>query len=93
MDWFIIHSPKKTKDSRSIQGTVECSHISSILKTKNLYMTFNDENGIGTLPYLMEQILKGTGWTLGACDTMLERDGETEKVRTLTSEGKEGAYA
>lgn len=56
-------------------------------------MTFDDENGIGTLPYLMEQILKGTGWRLGSCDKMLERDGKTEKIRTLTSEGKEGSYA
>ena len=55
-------------------------------------MTFNDENGIGTIRYLMEQILKGTGWTLGICDTFYEKDGKTEKVRSLASEGKAGAY-
>lgn len=92
-DWFIIHAPKNDKDSHAIQSTIFCNHVSDILKTKNLYMTFDDENGIGTLPYLMEQILKGTGWRLGSCDKMLERDGKTEKIRTLTSEGKEGSYA
>lgn len=33
-------------------------------------MVFDEENGIGTLPYLMEQVLKSTGWTLGECDTL-----------------------
>ena len=91
-DWFIIHSPKKQKNRKTISNAVTCSHLSSILKTKNLYMTFDDENGIGTLPYLMEQVLKATGWTLGSCDKLYERDGKTEKVRSLKSDGKAGAY-
>lgn len=91
-DWFIIHAPKKSKNSRAITNNVVCDHLSTILKTKNLYLTFDDTNGIGTIQYLMEQILKGTGWTLGVCDTFYERDGETEKVRSLKSEGKAGAY-
>lgn len=91
-DWFIIHSPKKTKDSRAITNSVVCDHLSTILKTKNLYLTFDDTNGIGTIQYLMDQVLKGTGWTLGVCDTFYERDGETEKVRSLISEGKVGAH-
>ena len=91
-DWFIIHSPKKTKNKKSISNAVSCSHLSSILKTKNLYLTFDDENGIGTLPYLAEQVLKATGWTLGDCDTFYERDGKTEKIRSLQSDGKAGAY-
>lgn len=48
-DWYIIHSPKKTKNNKSITNTVKCSHISSVLKTKNLYQTFDDTNGIGTI--------------------------------------------
>lgn len=91
-DWFIIHSPKKTKNKKSISNAVTCSHLSSILKTKNLYLAFDDENGIGTLPYLMNQVLKATGWTLGTCDTFYERDGKTEKIRSLQSDGKSGAY-
>jgi len=55
-------------------------------------MTFDDENGIGTLQYLMEQVLKGTGWSLGVTDTFYERDGKTEKIRSISSEGKDGAY-
>lgn len=92
IDWFIIHSPKKTKNRKSISNSVTCSHLSSILKTKNLYMTFDDDNGIGTLPYLLEQVLQATGWTIGHCDTLYERDGKTEKVRSLKSDGKSGAY-
>lgn len=92
IDWFIIHTPKKTKSRKMISNAVTCSHISSILKTKNLYMSFDDENGIGTLPYLMDQVLKATGWVIGACDTFYERDGKTEKVRSIKSDGKSGAY-
>lgn len=40
----------------------------------------------------MKQILKGTGWSLGNCDTFYEKDGKTEKVRSISSEGKAGAY-
>lgn len=91
-DWFIIHSPKKMKDSRSISNAVTCDHLSTILKTKNLYLTFDDTNGIGTLQYLMEQVLKGTGWSLGVTDTFYERDGETEKIRSISNDGKTGSY-
>lgn len=91
-DWFIINSPKKTKSNRGITNTVTCNHLSMILKTKNLYLTFDDENGIGTLQYLMEQVLRGTGWSLGKTDIFYERDGETEKIRSISSEGKKGAY-
>lgn len=41
----------------------------------------------------MNQILAGTGWTIGTCPTFLESDGVTEKVRSLKSDNKEGAYA
>lgn len=91
VDWFIIDDPKKTKNT-GITEEVTCSHISSILKTKNIYMVFDDENGIGTINYLMEQAIKGTGWTLGDVDTFYESDGSTEKIRSFASDGKKGAY-
>ena len=91
-DWFIIDGPKKAKASRAISNTVYCSHISALLKTKNLYLAFDDENGIGTIRELADRALAGTGWKVGQCYTMYERDGETEKVRSLTSDGKQGAY-
>lgn len=91
-DWFIIHSPKRSKNNKAISNNVKCSHISSILKTKNLYLAFDDTNGIGTLPFLMNRALSNTGWTLGECDTFYERDGETEKVRSLSTDGKLGSY-
>ena len=61
-----------------------------MLKTKNLYLTFDDENGIGTIKELATLALKGTGWKLGNCDTLYEKDGETEKIRSLKSDGKVG---
>ena len=36
--------------------------------------------------------MKGTGWKRGVCDTFLESDGETEKIRSLSSNQKSGAY-
>ena len=100
-DWFIITSPKKSKSSKKISGTVECGHLSGVLKTKNLYLYFDDTNGIGTLPYLMKQILAGTGWSFdeSGSDIFYENyatDGTAEKIekkRSLSSDSKAGAYS
>lgn len=100
-DWFIITSPKKSKSSKKINGTVECGHLSGTLKTKNLYLYFDDTNGIGTLPYLMNQILAGTAWTFDedGSDVFYENyatDESAEKVekkRSLSSDSKAGAYS
>lgn len=91
-DWFIIHAPKRLRNAKAITNTVRCSHISAELKTKNLYLTFDDTNGIDTAPNLLDRALKGTGWTRGECDTFFESDGKTEKIRSMKSEGKAGAY-
>lgn len=69
-----------------------CNHVSSRLRTKKLYLVFDDTNGIGTCQDLVNTILYGTGWSLGSYDIFYEADGVTEKIRTLTSGGKEGAY-
>lgn len=90
-DWFLLQTPKK-EHGRLITNSVTCPHISTVLKTKNLYVTFDDETGIGTIDYLINRALTNTGWTLGACDVFYEADGETQKVRSLKSEGKQGAY-
>lgn len=55
-------------------------------------MTFDDTNGIGTAQYLLEQVLANTGWKLEICETFFEMDGTTEKVRSIQTEGKRGAY-
>lgn len=91
-DWYIIQGPTSKHDGRSISNTVSCGHVSSNLKTKNLYMVLDDENGIGTIQYLIDKVLTGTEWTLGEYDTMLERDGVTEKIRSVKSDGKDGSY-
>lgn len=92
IEWFLIQKPKATKDTKYIINNVDCPHISTILKTKNLYLTFDDETGVGPIDELIERALSNTGWELGECDTLYERDGTTEKVRSLNSDGKKGAY-
>lgn len=100
--WFVANKPTKAKSSKKITGSATCSGFESLLKTRNIYKYFDDENGIGTIDYLMTQIMKGTGWTYspyydattqtyGLSDQMIEKDGVTEKVRSLTSDGKQGA--
>lgn len=100
--WFVANKPTKSKSSKKITGSATCSGFESLLKTRNIYKYFDDENGIGTIDYLMTQIMKGTGWTYspyydattqtyGLSDQMIEKDGVTEKVRSLTSDGKQGA--
>lgn len=91
-EWFIIQKPKPSKNTRAILNNVTCPHISALLKTKNLYLTFDDETGIGPIDQLITRALSNTGWELGECDTLYERDGTTEKVRSLSSDGKKGAY-
>jgi phage minor structural protein len=88
----VINAPKKRHDQKNIDISFTCDHISSGLKTKNLFLTFDDENGINTIQNLAKLILAGTGWSLGECDTFFESDGKTEKVRSLISDGKLGSY-
>ena len=57
-----------------------------------MYFTFDDENGIGTAQDLLTLALKNTGWQLGFCETFYEKDGVTEKIRSLKTETKRGAY-
>lgn len=93
IEWFVASKPTKSKSNKQIVGVVKCNGLAATLKTKNIYLVFNDENGIGTIDYLMEQILNGTGWHLGHCDTLYEEDGITEMVRSLSSDGKKGALS
>lgn len=91
-EWFVANKPSRAKAGKSIVGHVSCNGAESLLKTKSIYVSFDDENGIGTAGYLMEQILKGTGWEYDTqSDTLYESDGTTEKVRSLISSEKKGA--
>ncbi len=90
-EWYIAQKPAKHKDKNGIYGEVSCRGVEASLKTKNIYMEFDDENGIGTLGELADKVLAGTGWTRGYTDPMLEQDGVTEKVRSLTSGNKQGS--
>lgn len=95
LDWFIVDQPDRQKDGKRIGTSVNCSHLSMQLKTKNIYMTFDDTNGIDNLPGLMEKVLRGTLWSFDEehSDTFYENDDpDREKIRSLQSDGKEGAY-
>lgn len=70
--------------------TLSCSHISEELRAKNLYRYFDDNNGIDTCDILIQTALKGSGWTLGLCDTFYEADGVTEKIRSYSCDSKTG---
>ena len=92
IDWFLISEPNIIHRNKGVTLDIVCSHISSLLKTKNLYLELDDTNGIGTCQQLANNILQNTGWTLGESDTFYEKDGTTPKVRTLKSATKTGAY-
>ena len=89
--WFVANKPTKSKNKGELIGSVTCNSTAILLKTKNIYMEFDDENGIGTVDYLMNQILMGTGWSLGYCEALKEADGTTDKVRSLNVTGNTGA--
>jgi len=89
--WYIAKKPQKSKSNKEIVGTVICKGIETTLKTKNIYMEFDDENGIGTADELLDKILAGTDWSRGETDPIYEKDGVTEKIRSLTSGDKQGA--
>lgn len=89
--WYIATKPVKSKSGKEIVGTVTCQGLEALLKTRNIYMEFDDTNGIGTVDELTDKVLAGTGWSRGYTDPMLESDGATEKVRSITSGGKDGA--
>lgn len=91
-DWFLMEAPKRSHKGMLVSATVTCDHVCSLLNKKSIYLTFDDTNGIGTAQYLLEQVLAGTGWQLGFCETFYEADGVTEKVRSISSDNKRGAF-
>lgn len=91
-DWFIIREPQDSHDGKAKDLSVSCDHISAELKTKNLYVYFDDTNGIDTIGNLVSKALHGSGWTQGLCDTLYEADGTTEKIRSYSCDEKTGAY-
>lgn len=62
-DWFIIREPQDSHDGKAKDLSVSCDHISAELKTKNLYVYFDDTNGIDTIGNLVSKALHGSGWT------------------------------
>ena len=91
-DVYCIKVPKEIHEASKMQIVVACNHISEELKTKNLYKYFDDDNGIDNCENLIRAALKGSGWKLIACDTFLESDGVTEKVRSYSCDTKTGSF-
>lgn len=93
-DWFIISEPRITHQAFSKNISVTAGHVSQILKTKNLGLEFSDEEGnnIGTAAEQLTKILEGTGWAPGKVTTFYEKDGVTEKRRSLKEGAKSGAF-
>lgn len=94
-EWYIIKEIKEQVSKRKDEVAFTCPHLSSQLKSKNLYLEFDgDTNGIGTAEQLVEQVIEGTGWTLVKNENskIYEKDGTTEKVRTYKNNGKAGSY-
>lgn len=91
-EWFTINEPKQSHSKKTILSTITCDHLSASLKTKNLYLVFDDTNGIGKIHELASLALASTGWELGECDAFYEADGVTEKERSIKSDGKLGSY-
>lgn len=96
-DYFIVNKIEQSHNDGKLFLNIECNHISNILNKKGLNKTFVDNieeytnptdvyDGIGTAQQLLERILDGTGWTVGEIDVFYEKDGTTEKIRTLKCE-------
>ena len=51
-DWYLIQAPKHSHSGLFVTNTVGCVHISTLLSKKNLYLEFDDTNGIGTIQEL-----------------------------------------
>ena len=94
-DWYVISQPKMSHENFTVNMTIKANHISQILKTKNLGLTFSDKEGnnVGTAEELLETVLEGSGWSVGYVDEFLEKDGVSIKHRTLTASERTGAYA
>lgn len=47
VDWYVINEPSDTRNNKGYTITITAVHNSALLKTKNLYLAFDDTNGIG----------------------------------------------
>ena len=42
-DWFVIQKPKRSRNGKAVTNVVNCPHISTTLKKKNIYFVFDEE--------------------------------------------------
>lgn len=51
-DWYRLTEPTDSDNGIKAEVKVECPHCSASLKKRNLFLEFDDENGIGTIAEL-----------------------------------------
>ena len=47
-DWYRLSEPTDSGDGLKSEIQVDCPHCSVLLKKRNIYLAFDDTNGIGT---------------------------------------------
>lgn len=96
IDWYIISKQSLKHEKFTHSYTANCQHISRLLKARGLNLTLQNQsgsgNGIGTAEQLLQRVLQNTGWSVGHVDTFYQKDGVTQKVRTITSNVGTGAW-
>lgn len=93
-DWYLISQPTLSHENFTVNIAVKANHISQLLKTKNLGLSFSDKEGnnVGTARILLEYVLDGSGWSAGYVADFKEKDGSI-KYRTLIAGERTGAFA
>lgn len=51
-DWFLLNAPKRSHKGLAVSASITCQHVCSLLSKKNLFLTFDDTNGIVTRLYV-----------------------------------------
>lgn len=49
IDWYRLTEPTDSDNGAKAEVKVICPHCSALLKKRNIYLEFTDENGIGTI--------------------------------------------
>lgn len=96
-DYFILSNDSIAHDKRNKKTTITAQHSAMTLKYKCLDKEYDGQHAesVGTANMLCTSILEGTDWSYDADNSAIfyEKDGITEKYRTLKCSAKTGAFA
>lgn len=48
LDWYYISEPNIQHNEKTLTLQITCSHVSALLRMKNLYLELDGESGVGT---------------------------------------------